>query len=132
MEFAYVTEPIIRCALKVHNTLGPGLLESAYQKCLAYEFRKQGIIFEQQKILPLQYDGLELDCGYRLDFVVQQTVILEVKSVDRLLPIHDAQLLTYMRLCNMPVGLLLNFNVPLLRDGIRRLLLPRTHTEERR
>jgi len=118
-----VTERIIGAAIEVHRHIGPGLLESAYQACLAKEMSLLGLTFEQEKPLPLEYKGLMLDCGYRLDFLVEKSVIVELKSVDMLLPIHEAQLLTYLRLSKCKIGLLLNFNVPVLKQGIKRMAL---------
>ena len=102
--------------------LGPGLLESAYEECLAREMQLEGLQFERQTPLPVAYKGMKLDCGYRLDFLVARAVVLELKSVDGLRPIHEAQLLTYLRLGGWTVGLLMNFNVPALRNGIRRVV----------
>jgi GxxExxY protein len=118
-----LTEQIIGAAIEVHRALGPGLLESAYRTCLARELTIRGIPFETDRALPLAYKGIELECGYRLDFIVGGKVLLELKAVDRLLPIHEAQLLTYLRLSGLAVGLLINFNVPLLKDGIIRRAL---------
>ena len=112
------TSPIIGAAIEVHRQLGPGLLESAYEECLCHELHLRGIAFERQVSLPVSYKGLKLDCGYMLDLIVQLDVILELKSVERLLPIHEAQLLTYLKLSGKHVGLLINFNVPLLTQGI--------------
>ena len=123
MDLNVVTEQIIGAAIEVHKALGPGLLESAYQECLGRELSFRGIVFEQQVPLPLEYKGVLLDCGYRLDFVVAGAVIVEVKSVAAIEPIHEAQLLTYLRLGKCKVGLLINFNVPVLKDGIRRRVL---------
>jgi GxxExxY protein len=103
--------------------LGPGLLESAYQQCLEHELRLAGIAFRAQKPLPVIYKGLELECGYRLDFVVEDQLILEIKSVEELHPIHDAQLMTYLKLSKRKIGLLMNFNEVLLKDGIRRFVM---------
>jgi GxxExxY protein len=114
---------VIGLAIEVHRHLGPGRLESAYEDCLALEMRQAGIIFHRQAPLPVTYKGMMLDCTYRLDFVVESYLIAEIKAVERLLPVHEAQLLTYLKLSGMKVGLLLNFNVPLLRDGIRRMVL---------
>jgi GxxExxY protein len=119
-----ITSAVIGSAIEVHRTLGPGLLESAYQFCLAFELRTAGRLFEAQKPLPLVYKGNHLDCGYRLDFVVDGLVVVDVKCADALAPIHSAQLLTYLKLTNCPAGLLINFNVPVLGDGIKRLLRP--------
>ena len=118
-----LTSRVIGLAIGVHRELGPGLLESAYEECLCSELRQSGIVFARQVQLPIVYKGVRLDCGYRLDIVVQSAVILEIKSVDQLLPIHDAQLLTYLRLSGPKVGLLMNFNTVVLKDGIRRLVL---------
>lgn len=114
---------VIGFAIEVHRHLGPGLLESAYETCLAYELGQAGIAFTKQQPLPVQYKGIALDCAYRLDLVVGARLILELKVVERLLPIHDAQILTYMKLSGIRTGLLLNFNVPVLKDGIKRFVL---------
>jgi GxxExxY protein len=113
---------VITCALKVHTAIGPGVLESVYQTCLLHELQKAGLSVHAQVALPVEYDGLRLDSGYRLDLLVENTVIVELKCVETLLPIHKAQLLTYLRLANKPLGLLLNFNVVHLREGIKRVL----------
>jgi GxxExxY protein len=113
---------VLTCAFRVHSALGPGLLESAYEACLAHELAKAGLACERQVTLPVRYDGLELDAGYRLDMLVETTVIIEVKAVERLLPVHVAQLLSYLKLSNRKLGLLLNFNVIHLKDGIRRVV----------
>lgn len=118
-----LTGQIIGAAIEVHRALGPGLLESAYQACLARELSLRGIAFEREKPLPVEYKGLELDCGYRLDFLVEDRVVLELKAVDRLLPVHEAQLLTYLKLTGCRVGLLINFNVAVLKEGIVRRVL---------
>ncbi|MBI5648628.1 MAG: GxxExxY protein [Ignavibacteriae bacterium] len=123
MDHQRITEQIIGCAIAVHRALGPGLLESTYAHCLAHEFRKHHLVFETERIVPVYYDGIHLDCGYRMDFLVEQTVVLEVKSMEKILPLHQAQVLTYMRLGCWPVGLLINFNVEILKIGIRRLYL---------
>lgn len=117
-----VTESVIGAAIEVHRHLGPGLLESAYEECLCRELWLRQIPFERQQPLPLAYKGLQLECGYRLDRVVAQTVVVEIKSVEALLPIHEAQLLTYLRLGGWKIGLLLNFNTPVLTKGLRRLV----------
>ena len=114
---------IIGAAIEVHRELGPGLLESACEECLCHELHLRGLIFERQVPLPVQYKGLKLDCGYRLDVVVENVVILELKSVERVLPVHEAQLLTYLKLTGKRVGLIINFNVPVLKDGIVRKVL---------
>ena len=118
-----VTEAIIGAAIEVHRTLGPGLLESAYQECLAREMTLRQIPFEREKPLPLEYKGAKLDCGYRLDFLIAEMVVVEVKAVDSLLPISQAQLLTYLKLGGWKVGLIINFHAPLLKEGIKRLVL---------
>ena len=117
-----LTSQIIGAAIEVHRELGPGLLESAYEECLCYELSLRGLRFQRQVPLPVRYQQVLLDCGYRLDVLVEQRVVLELKTVSTLEPIHDAQLLTYLKLGGWEVGLLLNFNVPVLKDGIRRLV----------
>ena len=112
------TSAIIGAAIEVHRHLGPGLLESAYEECLCHELHLCGLAFERQVELPVSYKGLQLDCGYRIDLIVQKQAVLEFKAIERILPIHQAQLLTYMKLSRMRVGLLINFNVPLLTQGI--------------
>ena len=114
---------MIGAALTVHKALGPGLLESAYEACLCYELEQQGIAYQQQVPLPVVYRGVHSDCGYRLDVVVANTVVLELKSVETLLPVHEAQLMTYLRLSGKRVGLLINCNVAVLKDGIMRRVL---------
>jgi GxxExxY protein len=113
---------IIGCALKVHKALGPGLLESAYEACLLYELAKLGLKVECQKGLPLIYEDVNLECGYRLDLLVEGKVIIELKAIESLTSLHTAQVLTYLKLSNCKLGLLINFNVPLLKDGIKRLV----------
>jgi GxxExxY protein len=117
------TGPIVGAAIEVHRALGPGLLESAYEECLCHELHLRRLAFERQVDLPVSYKGLSLDCGYKMDVVVNETVILELKSVEKILPIHEAQLLTYLKLSGKHVGLLINFNVPLLTQGIVRRVL---------
>ena len=117
-----ITESIIGAAIAVHRVLGPGLLESAYEACLAFELVERGLKIEQQKPLPVVYRKVELDCAYRLDLLVEGLVIVEIKSVDNLAPIHMAQLLSYLKLSGCKVGLLMNFNVKILKDGIRRVV----------
>ncbi len=117
------TGPIIGAAIEVHRHLGPGLLESAYEECLCHEMHLRGLSFRRQVDLPIVYKGLKLDCGYKIDLLVQDTVLLELKAIEKLLPIHEAQLLTYMRLSGKPVGLLMNFNVSLLTQGLIRMVL---------
>ncbi|HEY4691477.1 MAG TPA: GxxExxY protein [Anaerolineae bacterium] len=123
MKVNEITEAVIGAAIEVHRHLGPGLLESAYEECLCQELTLRKIPFERQRQLPVDYKGLRLDCGYRLDLLVAETVVVEVKAVESLLPIHEAQLLTYLRLGGWRVGLLINFNVPVLKQGIRRRVL---------
>ena len=118
-----VSNKVIGLAIEVHKHLGPGLLESTYEECLAFELRQHGIKFERQVPLPVLYKGIQLDCAYRMDLVVERYLIIEIKTVEQLLPIHQAQLLTYLKLSNLRFGLLLNFNVALLRDGIKRMTL---------
>ena len=118
-----LTNRVIGLAIGVHRELGPGLLESAYEECLCFELKQSGIVFGRQVPLPIVYKGTRLDCGYRLDIVVQGELIVEIKSVDHLLPIHEPQLLTYLRLGWQKVGSLMNFNNVVLKDGIRRLVL---------
>ena len=110
-------------AISVHRALGPGLLESAYEECLCYEIDQSGLTFRRQVALPIIYKAVRLDCGYRMDIVVEERVVVELKTVERLLPIHEEQMLTYLKLSGMGIGLLLNFNTPALKDGIRRMLL---------
>ena len=117
-----ITEQIIGAAIDVHRALGPGLLESAYEACLAFELRDRGMKVEQQIALPVVYRGVELDAGYRLDLFVADSVIVELKAIERLEPIHQAQLLSYLKLSQCKVGLLINFNVKVLKSGIRRLV----------
>jgi len=113
---------VFDCALKVHQTLGPGLLESAYEECLFFELKKTGLRIEKQKPLPLIYEEIKLEIGYRLDIIVENKLILEIKSVDALNEIHFAQLLTYLKLTDCKLGLLLNFNVILIKNGIKRVV----------
>ena len=117
-----ITEAVIGAAIVVHKDLGPGLLESAYEACLAYELAEKGLKIERQKGLPLKYRGVLLDCGYRLDLLVENQVIVEVKAVEKIELIHEAQLLSYLKLSKCQLGLLINFNVEILKNGIRRLV----------
>ena len=117
-----ISGKIIGAAIEVHKHLGPGLLESAYEECLCCEMALRGIRFERQVPLPLNYKGVDLDCGYRLDLLVEDKVIVELKSIETLEPIHDAQLLTYLKLRNAWLGLIINFNVIMLKDGVRRMV----------
>lgn len=114
---------IIGLAIEVHRDIGPGLLESAYEQCLCRELELANIPFQRQLAFPIDYKGARLDCGYRLDLVVDGRIIVELKAVEQLLPIHDAQLLTYLRLTGMRIGLLINFHVLMLKDGVKRLVL---------
>jgi GxxExxY protein len=123
VEINEITETIIGAAIAVHRDLGPGLLESAYKTCLLYELVQRGLRVETEKAMSVMYKGNVLDCGYRLDLLVERRVIVELKVVEQLSPIHTAQLLTYLKLSGHQVGLLINFNVRLLRDGLRRLVL---------
>ncbi len=123
MKFDRLSNRVIGCALEVHRHLGPGLLESTYEQCLAHELKMADIPFKLQCPLPVQYKGIKLDCGYRIDLLVDDRIIIELKSVDRVLPIHQAQLLTYMKLSAIPIGLLLNFNVKYMKSGIKRMVL---------
>jgi GxxExxY protein len=117
-----VTDRIIGGAIEVHRHLGPGLLESAYEACLCYELSQAGLSFRRQVATPVNYKGLKLDCAYRLDLVVEDSVIVEIKAIDALIPIHSSQLLTYLKSLNMRVGLLINFNVPILKYGLKRIV----------
>lgn len=122
MDLEDVGKQIVDAAIKVHRALGPGLLESAYQACLAYELRKRGLRVACEVLLPVLYDGQQIDAGYRIDMLVEDVVIIENKAVERLLPIHQAQLLTYLKLRDCRLGYLLNWNVPLIKQGIKRMV----------
>jgi len=122
MDSNELSSKIIGAAIEVHKALGPGLLESAYEECLCHELSLRGFSFERQELLPITYKGKELDCGYRLDIVVEKVIIVELKSCERIEPIHKAQLLTYLRLSGLHLGLLLNFNTLMMRDGIFRVV----------
>ncbi len=117
-----LTEKIIGRAIEVHRALSPGLLESAYEECFCYELIQQGLSFNRQVPLPVVYKGIKPDCGYRIDVLVNDIIVVELKIVEKLLPIHDAQLLTYLKLYKRPIGLLMNFHVPALKSGIKRLV----------
>jgi GxxExxY protein len=117
-----ITEQVIGAAIEVHRTLGPGLIESTYETCLVHELHARNIAFERQRELPLIYKGLRLEAGYRLDLVVENADVVELKSVEALLPLHAAQLISYLRLSGLPLGLLINFNVVTLKEGIRRVI----------
>jgi GxxExxY protein len=123
LRYEELTEKILGAAIEVHKALGPGLLESAYEECLCHELNLRGLRFQRQIKVPVIYKGISLDCGYQLDIMVEETVILELKSVERITSIHEAQLLTYMKLLNKPVGFIINFNVAVLRTGIARKVL---------
>jgi len=123
VKFDELSNKVIGCAIEVHRELGPGLLESTYEQCLAYELNRAEIPFKLQIEIPIEYKEIKLDCGYRLDLFVDDQLIVELKSVEQMLKIHEAQLLTYMKLANVKVGLLINFNVDILKKGIRRFVL---------
>ncbi len=123
MKYEELTKQIIAAAIEVHQQLGPGLLESTYETCLSTELSNQGINFQRQLELPVYYKGEKIDCGYRMDLLVENKVIIELKSIDSLLPIHEAQILTYMKLSKIPVGLLINFNSIKLVKGLKRFVL---------
>ena len=120
MKDSELTHFIIGAAIEIHRSLGPGLLESVYEECLAKEFSLRAIPYERQKPVPLIYKDLKLECGYRLDFLVNKRVVVELKSIEAIASIHESVMLTYLRLSGSPLGLLINFNVPILKDGIRR------------
>ena len=122
MDTNELSSKIIGAAIEVHKKLGPGLLESVYEECISHELSLRGIAFERQKPLPVVYKGKKLDCGYRLDIVVEKAIIVEMKSCEKIEPIHRAQLLTYLKLSGLNLGLLLNFNTPVMRDGIVRIV----------
>ena len=113
---------IIGACIEVHRILGPGLLESAYEMCLCYELSQRKLSFQRQVPLPVDFKGMRMDCGYKMDVVVENSILLELKSIEELGPIHDAQLLTYLKLSRLKIGLLINFNVPLMKDGIKRMV----------
>jgi GxxExxY protein len=123
MDLNKITEQVIGAAIEVHKSLGPGLLESAYEECLCHELTLRKMPFERQKPLPVEYKGTRLDCGYRLDLLVENAVVIEIKAIESIEPIHEAQLLTYLKLGGWKLGLLINFNVSVLKDGIRRRIL---------
>ena len=122
MDVNKLSSKIIGAAIEVHKKLGPGLLESTYEECLCFEMTLRGLSFKRQEPLPIEYKGTKLDCGYRLDIVVENKVIIELKACDKIEPIHRAQLLTYLKLSGLNLGLLLNFNTPVMRDGIVRIV----------
>ena len=117
-----ITERIIGAAISVHRELGPGLLESAYEECLCFELSQLKLAFERQVPLPVHYKEVNLDCGYRMDVVVERRVIIEIKAVERIIPVHEAQLLSYLKLASLRVGLLLNFHTPVLKSGLKRIV----------
>tara|TARA_B100000683_G_C12423858_1_gene528906 strand:- start:98 stop:469 length:372 start_codon:yes stop_codon:yes gene_type:complete len=123
MKFDSLSNRVIGCAIEVHRELGPGLLESAYEQCLAHELKLGGIQFDRQKNLPVEYKGQKIDCGYRIDLLVEGQLILELKCVDALTSVHQAQLMTYMKLAKIKTGFLINFNVSLLKNGLKRFVL---------
>ena len=122
MDIKEIGGQIIDASIKVHRALGPGLMESAYQACLKYELLKRGLRVETEVVQPVKYEGLIIDAGYRLDMVVEDSIIIESKAVEQLLPVHQAQLLTYLRLRDFRLGYLINWNVPLIKDGIHRMV----------
>jgi len=122
MDINQISGKIIEAAMRVHSALGPGLLESAYEACLLHELRKLGLMVLSQVTLPLHYDGLSIDAGYRIDLMVEDSVIVELKAVEKILPIHEAQILSYLKISNKQVGLLINFNVVHLKNGIKRIV----------
>jgi GxxExxY protein len=122
MDINQISGKIIEAAMRVHSALGPGLLESAYEACLLHELRKLGLVVLSQVTLPLRYDGLSIDAGYRIDLMVEDRVIVELKAVEKILPIHEAQILSYLKISNKQVGLLINFNVVHLKNGIKRIV----------
>jgi GxxExxY protein len=118
-----LSQEVIGAAIEVHRSLGPGLLETAYEECVCYELSIRGLPFRRQVDLPVLYKTVKLDCGYRMDIVVSSALVVEIKAVEKLVPVHDAQLLTYLKLSGLRTGLLINFNVPVLKDGIKRMKL---------
>lgn len=117
-----LTEKIIGCAIEVHKGIGPGLFESAYEECLCFELGRAGLLFQRQVPLPVVYKGVRLDCGYRLDVVVEGQIILEIKAVEKIIPIHEAQMISYLRMLDKRIGLILNFHSTVLKTGIRRIV----------
>jgi len=122
-ETEHAAKAVVDAAYRVHSVLGPGLLESVYEVCLCHELRKRKIPFQSQRVLPVIYDGVTLDAGLRLDVLVDDCLVVELKAAEKILPIHEAQLLTYLKLTDKRLGLLINFNVPLIKDGIKRMVL---------
>lgn len=123
MELNEISREVIGAAIEVHKALGPGLLESAYEECVSYELKKKGVSLERQVPVPVVYKEVTLECGYRIDLLVENQVVVELKCVEALMPVHEAQILTYMRFASKPLGLLINFNVKRLKDGLRRFVL---------
>jgi len=123
LEFEALSNRVIGCAIEVHRILGPGLLESTYQRCLAHELQCANIAYLSEHPLPVEYKGVHLDCGYRVDLLVEGSLTVELKSVEHIQPVHEAQLLTYMKLAHVKTGLLINFNVTQLKNGIKRFVL---------
>lgn len=122
MDIEEIATKIVNAAIKVHTVLGPGLLESAYQKCIEYELKKDGLRVECEVVLPIVYEKIKIDAGYRIDMIVDGSIIVEHKTVEKLMPIHAAQLLTYLKMKNCKLGFLLNWNVPQMKDGIKRMV----------
>jgi GxxExxY protein len=122
MELNDISGKIIECSIKVHRALGPGMLESAYEACLMYELKKQGLKVQHQLKLPIIYDEVRLETGYRIDLLVEDKVIVELKTVEKIIPVHESQLLSYLKMSDLKLGLLINFNVKLLKNGIRRVV----------
>ncbi len=123
VEFSELSNKVIGCAIEVHRALGPGLLESAYQQCLCHELTLNQIAFEMEKPMPVNYKGCKLDCGYRIDILVENEIVIELKSIEQLKQIHEAQILSYMKLANVKYGFLINFNVTMLKDGLKSYVL---------
>jgi GxxExxY protein len=122
MDIEFIAKKIVHCAIKVHKTLGPGLLESVYQKCLTYELEKEGLNIKREVPVPVRYGDVLIDTGFRSDMIVEDSVIIENKTVDKILPIHEAQLLTYLKITNIRLGFILNWNVTLMKHGIKRMV----------
>ena len=122
-EIDALAKEVIDCAFKVHQTLGPGLLESVYENCMLHEIRKRSLLVENQIEVPVIYDGLQMDCGFRMDLLVEKKLLVELKAVESILPVHMAQVLTYLKLGKIKLGVLINFNVPLIKQGIKRIVL---------
>lgn len=129
-EIEAIGKDIVDAAFNVHAKLGAGLLESAYRVCLAYELRRRGYFVETEVLLPVKYEGVRLDAGYRIDLLVNKVVVVEIKAVDKMLPVFEAQTLTYLKLSQLPLAYLINFNVTLFKDGIKRIVLTRPHQSD--